>query len=101
MGPRRGGDGTAAAVVSAIERCSPKARSSGHCGRFVEDAIQRRGLRLVGPALTLPSSNVLGMTRQEVARRSGVSAGTISRLADPATKRCSRITVSAVLAIEP
>jgi hypothetical protein len=40
-----------------------------------------------------------GLTRAEVARRAGVSAMTITRLADPATKRASRITVAAVLGV--
>lgn len=42
-----------------------------------------------------------GLTRGEVARRAGVSAATISRLADPATKRISRITAASVLAVAP
>jgi hypothetical protein len=42
-----------------------------------------------------------GMTRAEVAQRAGVSAATISRLAEPDTLRVSRITAAAVLAVEP
>jgi transcriptional regulator with XRE-family HTH domain len=40
-----------------------------------------------------------GMTRSEVARRAGLSAGTISRLADPSTHRVSRISAAAVMAV--
>jgi hypothetical protein len=40
-----------------------------------------------------------GMTRTVVAQRAGVSAGTISRLAKPTTKRVSRITAAAVLGV--
>jgi hypothetical protein len=42
-----------------------------------------------------------GMTRTEVARRAEVSAGTISRLANPKTRRVSRITASAVRGVVP
>jgi hypothetical protein len=42
-----------------------------------------------------------GMTRMEVARRAGLSAGTISRLADPKTKLVSRITAAAVRNVVP
>jgi DNA-binding LacI/PurR family transcriptional regulator len=40
------------------------------------------------------------MTRSEIAARAGVSAGTISRLMDPATQRVSRITAAAVLGVD-
>jgi hypothetical protein len=42
-----------------------------------------------------------GLTRGEVARRAGLSAATISRLAAPSTRRASRITTSAVLEVRP
>lgn len=40
-----------------------------------------------------------GLTRTTIARRAGVSAGTISRLSKPSTARASRITVLAVLEV--
>jgi lambda repressor-like predicted transcriptional regulator len=42
-----------------------------------------------------------GMTRTEIARRAGVSPGTISRLAAPDTRRISRIVAAAVMAVSP
>jgi DNA-binding LacI/PurR family transcriptional regulator len=41
------------------------------------------------------------MTRAAVAQRAGVSAATISRLAQPKTRRVSRITADAVMALVP
>jgi lambda repressor-like predicted transcriptional regulator len=40
-----------------------------------------------------------GMTRAQIARRAGVSPMTITRLADPTTKKISRITATAVLGV--
>lgn len=42
-----------------------------------------------------------GLTRAEVAHRAGISAATISRLANRRTKRVSRIVANAVMAIQP
>jgi lambda repressor-like predicted transcriptional regulator len=40
-----------------------------------------------------------GLTRTTIARRAGVSAGTISRLAKPTTERASRLVIAAVLEV--
>jgi hypothetical protein len=42
-----------------------------------------------------------GMTRGQIAACAGVSAGTISRLMAPGTRRISRITTDAVRAVVP
>jgi transcriptional regulator with XRE-family HTH domain len=42
-----------------------------------------------------------GMTRGQIAQLAGVSAGTISRLAKPATKRISLVTATGVMAVTP
>jgi hypothetical protein len=40
-----------------------------------------------------------GLTRSAIARRAGVSASVVSRLANPTTLRVSRITAAAVLSL--
>jgi Bacterial regulatory proteins, lacI family len=42
-----------------------------------------------------------GLARTRIAQRAGVSAATISRLADPRTRRISRVTANAVMAVLP